>query len=98
MDFARAHDSIKHAVVIRAMERRDVPRPVIAAYLGELRSARLVFRHSGWATEGVVPPVGLRQGCSFSAMIFRWTMEDLFEAVESQWGAHECGLSVDGHA
>lgn len=96
MDFARAYDSIKHAALIRAMERRDVPRPVIAAYLRELRSARMVFRHSGWATEGIAPSVGLRQGCSVSPMIFRWTMEEVFEAVKPQWEARGCGLSIDG--
>lgn len=96
VDFARVYDSIKHAAVIRAMERRDVPRPVIALYLRELRSVRLVFRHSGWATKGIAPSVGLRQGRSVSHMIFRWTMEDVFEAVKPEWEVQGCGLSTDG--
>lgn len=66
MDIARAYESIKHGAVIRAMERRDVPRPVIAAYLRELRSARNFSRHSGWAAEGIAPSIGLTHGCSVS--------------------------------
>lgn len=62
----------------------------------QLRSGRMVFRHSGWATEGIAPPIGLRQGCGVSPMIFRWTMEEVFKVVMQQWRARGCGLSIDG--
>lgn len=96
MDFARAYDSIRHAAVVRAMERRDVLHPLIAPQLKEPRSARMVFRHSGCGTEGIAPSVGPRQGRSVSPMIFLWTMEEVFETVKLQWGARECGLSKTG--
>lgn len=53
-------------------------------YLRELRSARMVFRHSGWAMEGIAPSVGLRQGRSVSPMKFRSPMEEVFEAMKPQ--------------
>lgn len=43
VDLVRAYDSVRHAAVVMAMERRHVPRPVIAAYLRELRSVCMVF-------------------------------------------------------
>lgn len=75
MDFARAYDSVRQAAVRRAMERREVPRPIITMYSRELRGAGIVFRHPALETAGIVPSVGLRQGCSGSPMFFRLCME-----------------------
>lgn len=43
-DFARAYDSVKHAEIHECKERSGVMPPVIAAYIRDLRSARLVFK------------------------------------------------------
>lgn len=45
-DFARAQDSIRRSTVVgRAMQRRGVPRPLIVAYLRQLRRWRKRARH-----------------------------------------------------
>lgn len=48
---------------VQAMLRRRVLALMVGAYVRDMRSTRLVFQHAGWQTEGIIPTVGLRQGC-----------------------------------
>lgn len=50
VDFARAYDSVLHSAVIRAMTRRGIPPPVLAAYVRDTGGTELVFEHGGWRT------------------------------------------------
>lgn len=56
--------SLLHRAVIRAMTRRGVPNPVVAAYLKYMRNTEAVLEHGGWRTKGVHPRLELRQGYS----------------------------------
>lgn len=67
-------------------ERRDVPRPAIAAYLREMREVELSFQHQGDGS----------QVCSAFVMPFRWVTEDVFESLRPEWTACGCGIHADG--
>lgn len=80
-----AVSTARSVAVVGAIQRRDVRRPVIAAYLRELRSAALVFHHPGREGQGVHPTARLRQGCSVSPMLLRWWTEVVFVFLHMLW-------------
>lgn len=46
IDFANAYDSIRHVAIERAMLRRDVALPIVAAYKGGMRSSETMLTHA----------------------------------------------------
>lgn len=74
-EFARAYDSVRHTGSHECMKSRGVPPPVIGACMRDMRSTRMVLKHSLWATDEVAPRIGLRQGYSRSPLVFRWVVD-----------------------
>lgn len=95
LDFAQAYDSLRHEAVWNAMHRRGVPVPVRTRHMRDMRSVELVFVHRGWKTKPVAPTVGVRQGCSLSALVSRCCIQDAVTEARKEWDSNGQGHAVD---
>lgn len=96
VEFGRVYNSVKHKSVCEAMQNKNVPAPVIGGYIRDLQNSKAILKHGGWRTTPIQQRVGLRQGCSFSPLVFRWILEDTLAELHALWCAAGCGIDVGG--
>lgn len=87
LDFARAYDSVRHAALLRSMQKRCVPEELSLTYIREARRA-------AWRTTPVRASVGLRQNYSTSPMLFRWVLSDCLVRLAERWESEGKGMML----
>ena len=96
LDWEKAFDKVKHAMLLTALERMNVPTKIIAIikelYRNPMFKVEMEGRESDWTQQ----QTGIRQGCPLSPYLFIILMTCVFHDVHANYKQKMKEHRVDG--
>lgn len=98
LDVAKAFDSVNHQTIIKILEHKGVPQPMIDYIAYVYANSTTKLKCKDWISHAIKPKCGVKQGDPLSPIIFNCVIDGLLKSLPNEIGAQAGGTTVNAIA